>query len=119
VRKGLIKKEVPLIVFFIFIISALTFGADKKLVKIQGMVMDLDLKKKTMIVNEMHFVWNDKTIINNEKGSLIAIEKIKPRSWVYIEGETDKVNNRVEARKIYLLPKYIDENERSRYSFMQ
>jgi len=119
VEKELIKKEVPLIIIFIFIISALTFAADTNLVKMQGVVMQLDLKTNRMIVNERHFAWDDHTIINNEKGSLITIDKIKPGSWVYIEGDTDKVNKRVAIRKIYLLPKYIDDKERNRYSFMQ
>jgi len=81
--------------------------------------MELDLKKSMMIVNEKLFIWNPKTIFNDEKGKPITVEKLSTKSWVYIEGENDKVHKRVVAQKIYLLPKYIDRKERHRYPFMQ
>ncbi len=87
--------------------------------KIQGMIMDLDVKKNAMIVNEKLFIWSQNTAIYNEKGSSITIDQFKPKTWVYIQGERDKNNKRVIIHKIYLLPKYIDKKERPRYPFME
>jgi hypothetical protein len=113
------KRGIPLIIFFISIISALTFAADKDIVKMQGVVMELDLKKNMMIVNEKQFVWDQNTIIYNEKGFPTTVDKLKTKIWVYIEGVGERVNKRILAKKIYILPKYIDEKERHLYPFIQ
>ena len=99
----------------IFLTSALASEEDK--IKFQGKIMGLNLEKKMMIVNEGLFVWDEETVINNHEGSLITIEKFKPDSWVYIEGE--RIKKQIVIRKIYLLPKYVDNKERNRYPFMQ
>jgi hypothetical protein len=49
----------------------------------------------------------------------MTIDKSRPKTWVYIEGERDKYNNRIIINKIYLLPKYIDKKEKHLYPFMQ
>jgi hypothetical protein len=113
------KKGILLTVFFLLIFSALTFGEDQDIVKIQGVVMSLDLKKSMLVVNERTFVWDQNTTFYNEKGSPITIDKLRTKGWVYIEGENDKVNKRWVAKKIYLLPKYIDRKERQLYPFIQ
>ena len=117
--KSLVWKGITLSVVWMIIIFTLTYASGEDQLRLQGKIMSLDLKKNEMIVNEEFFVWDDKTIMNNEKGSLITINKFKLKSWVYIEGERDKVNKRIVIRKIYLLPKRIDNKERNRYSFMQ
>ena len=89
----------------LFFSTLLVFAADNVAVKIQGVVMELDVKKNTMIVNEMKFIWDANTIINNEKGLSMAPDKIITKSWVYIEGTEDRANKRIIAKKISLLPK--------------
>jgi hypothetical protein len=83
------------------------------------MVMELDLKKNMMIVNERIFVWDSNTIFYNEKGSPITVDKLRTKTWVYIEGVRENVKKRIVAEKIYLLPKYIHEEEKHLYPFIQ
>jgi hypothetical protein len=119
VKKYFSGNGVAVLIFSILIITSLTFGADKDIVKIQGVVMELDLKQNMMIVNEKLFVWNQNTIFHDGKGSPITVDKLKTRTWVYIEGVKDNVRKRAVAEKIFLLPKYIDEKEKHLYPFIQ
>jgi hypothetical protein len=102
----------------VFTLFTLTYGIDENIVKTQGRIMTLDIKKNMMIVNENIFVWNQNMAIYNDKGSPITIDKLKPKTWIYIEGERDKNNKRI-INKIYVLPKYISQKERHLYPFME
>jgi hypothetical protein len=113
------KKGILLSVFFLLVFSALTFSADINIVKMQGTVMSVDLKKSTVVISEKTFVWDQKTAFYNEKGSPITVDSLKIKGWVYIEGENDKANKRWVAKKIYLLPKFIERKERYLYPFIQ
>ncbi len=86
------KKGILLSLFLLLIFSALTFAEDVSIVKMQGVVMSLDLKKNTVVINEMTFGWDQNTVCNNEKGSSVTVDKRKIKTWVYIEGEKDKVH---------------------------
>jgi hypothetical protein len=119
VGKSLFWKGIALGIGCVIIFFTLTYASEEDIIKLQGIIMDLDLGKKLMTVNERLFVWDEKTIISNAEGSLIPMEKLKPNSWVYIEGERDKVKKRIMIRKIYLLPKYIDGKERHLYPFIK
>ena len=118
--KGMIlKKRVILPFFLVLLISSLTFAADKDIVTLQGIVMDLNLKKNVMFVNEKAVAWNQNTLFHNEKGSPIPVDKLTTKTWVYIEGVKDEARKRVMAKKIYLLPKYIHGNEKHLYPFIK
>jgi hypothetical protein len=119
VKKGGFNKIVILAVFVIFMFSALTFAADKGIVTSQGIVMAVDLKKKTMIVNERSYVWDQNTTIHNEKGSPVNIDNLKAKTWVYLEGAEDKVHKKVVVKKIYLLPRYVNEKDKHSYPFIK
>ena len=110
---------ISLAIFSVLVISALTFASDKGIFTTQGIVMTLDLKKKTMVINERAFIWDQDTVIHNEKGSPVTLDSLRVRTWVYIEGVEDKAHKRVVAKKIYLLPKYIDEKEKNLYPFIK
>ncbi len=114
-KKGIIL----LTILFLLTFSALTFASDTNIVKMQGFLMSFDLKKNTVVINEMTFVWDQNTVFNNEKGSSVTVDKLKIKTWVYIEGENDKVHKRWVAKKIYVLPKYIEPKERHLYPFIQ
>ena len=118
-KKRLFGKGVILLIFSISIISSLTFALDKDRIAMQGVVMEMDLKKNMMIVNERTFIWDPQTIFYNEKGSPISVDKLGAKSWVYIEGMKDHVKKRAIAEKIYVLPKYIHEKEKYLYPFIQ
>ncbi len=118
-KRIILHGGICLSIFFILVISALTFASDKGIVTTQGVVMVVDLKKKTVIINERAFTLDEKTILHNEKGSPVTLDNLRARTWVYIEGVEDKAYKRVVAKKIYLLPKYIDEKEKNLYPFIK
>ena len=115
--KNSVWKGIILSIVCMIILLTSTYASEEDKIKFQGKIMNLNLERKMMIVNEGLFVWDEKTVINNHEGSLVTIEKFKPDLWVYIEGE--RVKKQIVIRKIYLLPKYIDNKERNRYPFMQ
>jgi len=94
-----------LILFSILFASALSIAADKDIVKIKGVIMSIDLKKSTIVVNEKRFMVNENTILQNETGVPITLDKLKKKNWVYLEGVHDKSSNRRVAQKIYFLSK--------------
>jgi hypothetical protein len=99
-------------------ISSLTFAEDKDIVTFQGIVTELDWKKRIIIVNERSFAFNENTIVHNEKGSPIPQDNLKTKTWVFVEGVRDRSQKKF-ATKIYLLPKYIDEKEKHLYPFVK
>jgi hypothetical protein len=112
-------KARTLIILIVILHSTLTFASDGEIVKFQGKVMGLDLKKSMMIVNEKNIVWNEKTFIGNQEGSSIRADRLKVKIWLYIVGTKDVAQNRILASKIYLIPKQIDGKERHLYPFME
>jgi len=119
VKGMIVKKKVILPFLLVLLISGLTFAADKDIVTIQGTIMELNSKKNVMFVNERAIAWNQDTLIQNEKGSPIPVDKLTTKTWVYIEGVKDEARKRVMAKKIYLLPKYIHGNEKRLYPFIK
>ena len=65
--------------------SALAFAAEPQSVTIEGMIMDWDLKKNMIVVNEKCFFWNAQTLFYNEAGTLIKPEQLKMNTLVNIE----------------------------------
>ena len=102
---------------YLFTFATLTYGIEENIVKTQGRIMALDLKKNTMVVNEKTFVWKQNSAIYNDKGSPVTIDRFRPNTRVYIEGEKD--NDKIIINKIYLLPKYVEKKERHLYPFME
>ena len=81
--------------------------------------MAVDLKKHTMVVNERMCLWNRETVINNDRGTPAALDQLKAKSWVYVEGIYDKAHHRVLAKTIYLLPKYVEKKDKGQYPFIK
>jgi len=117
-KKNIYSRGFFLTILLSLFISSLTFAADKGIVSFQGIVMELDWEKKIIIVNERSFAFDQNTIVHNEKGSPIPQDNLKTKTWVFIEGVKDKSQKKV-AKKIYLLPKYIDEKEKRLYPFIK
>lgn len=112
------RVRIVLIIALGLMAPVLTFASDPGIVKIQGVVMAVNLKQNSLTVNERTFSWDPQTLISNEKGQPVAPDKLKPQGWVYIEGIPDKTNRRNIAKKIYLIPKFIEKKERHLYPFM-
>ena len=118
-KRRLIGKLSATILFFILFICSLTFAADKDIVGTQGIILAIDLAHRSMVVNERKVAWDEQTLFNNEKGKPITVDQLKVENWVYLEGVRDKGKKRVLARKIYLLPKHIDEKQKHLYPFIR
>ena len=117
-RHKAFRIKIPLIVFSVFLFSTLSLAQDSDRMKIQGRVMQLDLEKNVMIVNERLFVLDSQTTVRDEKGYRTTVDRLKLQTWVYVEGENNKAIKKLVARKIYLLPKYVERKERHLYPFM-
>jgi hypothetical protein len=118
VRDKAFKIKIPLLVFSVFLFSTLALAQDSDIVKIQGRVMQLDLEKKVMIVNERLFMLDSQTTVRDEKDYRTTVDRLKLQAWVYVEGENNKTIKKLVATKIYLLPKYVERKERHLYPFM-
>ena len=113
-----------LLVFLLSFVSA--SAAERGVVRTQGRVEGVQLKKNTLVVNESEFVWDSKTLFYDEKGSPLVdkngspakAEALKSKNWVYIVGVRQKDKPTL-IQKLYLLPKHIDKSERHLYPFMQ
>ena len=118
-RHKAFKIKIPILFFSVFILATLALAQDTDIVKLQGRVMQLDLEKNVMTVNERLFVLDSQTSVRDEKDYPISVDRLKPEAWVYVEGENNKVIKKLVAKKIYLLPKYIEKRERHLYPFME
>ncbi len=120
-KKGYLKRTLTIICFIIFIFSALAFALDEeKAVRVQGLIMELNLKKNIVVVNEKAFVWDQKTVFHSGNGTPIDnMDRLQLDTWVYIEGEWVGMNKPRIARDIYFLPKYIGKKEKSLYPFIK
>ena len=63
----------------ILLFSALAFTAEPVAVTIQGRIMDWDLKRNMIVVNEKYFFWNAQTLFYDEKGNAIKGDRFKVR----------------------------------------
>ena len=117
VRKANVYRFVMFTIVFMFIFSALAFTQGQDAFKIQGLIMNVDFPKKVMIVNESTFIWDQNTKFYNDKGSPVTVDKLRAKTWVYIQGVKDSGGKRMTAEKIYTLPKYIDKKEKHLYPF--
>jgi hypothetical protein len=120
-NKDFYKLRISITIIFILLCSSIALSSEGEIIKIQGVIMSLDLKKNVMIVNERFFVLNRNTAVYNDKGIAIAItiDQLKPNTWVYIEGLKGSTDKGIVTRKIYLLPKYIKEKEKHLYPFIE
>ena len=104
-KRKFLGKEIVLVVCFIFLFSALAFAQGKDML-IKGKVMKLDFAKKTVIVNEKTFFWDQNTLFYDEKGSPVSIteNRLVKGTKVSIEATWIKKKPLV-IKKLYLLPK--------------
>jgi hypothetical protein len=113
-RKGILPFAI-----LVLAISGIAFALDNVAYKTQGKVTEVNLVKKTLVIGETTFFWDENTIFSDAKGSPVAINRVKPNGWVYIACEYNKRTDRRIARKVYLLPKHIGKKEQHLYPFME
>ena len=99
-----------LVVSFILLFCALAFTAEPVAVTIQGRIMDWDLKKNMIVVNEKYFFWNAETLFHDEKGNVIKgdqfkVKQLKMNTLVNIEAvKKTSAKRQFTIKKISLLP---------------
>jgi hypothetical protein len=107
------------LVIFVLMASGGAIGSENKRFVTQGKVMELDLSRNILIVNEQTFALGQNTTIRDSKGSPLAMEGLKVKTWVYIEGVKGERGQPIVATKIYVLQKQIGRQEKHLYPFMQ
>jgi hypothetical protein len=120
-RKGRVKAPSFLtgLTILLLAISTMAFALDNIAYKTQGKVTEVNLVKKTLVIGETTFFWDENTIFSDAKGFPITINRVKPNGWVYIECEYNKRTDVRIARKVYLLPRHIGKKEQHLYPFME
>jgi hypothetical protein len=99
------RKEVILIVCFIFLFSALAFAQGRD-IQSKGKVMELDFANKTVIVNEKTFFWNANTLFFDEKGTPLSITEDRLAKGTMVRIESTWIKNKpLMIKKLHLLPK--------------
>jgi hypothetical protein len=111
VKIKLFGTVMTLVVSLILLFSALAFTAEPVAVTVQGKIMDWDLKKNKIVVNEKYFFWNPQTIFYDEKGNAIKgdkfkVTRLKMNTLVNIEAVKNMSGkNQFTIKKLYLRPK--------------
>ncbi len=57
------------------------------------------------------------TRVYTQNGKETAPDRLRGHKWIYVEGPLNEYGN-IEAQKIYLLPGYVDKDERWKYPFI-
>ena len=97
-------KEMVLVLCFVFLFSALAVAQGKDVVEMTGNVMNVDMAKKIVVVDEKTFVWDQNTLFYNAKGSPVTADKLRKNVKVFIEATWVK-NKPYTITKIYISPK--------------
>ena len=99
-------KVVAVALFIIILFFSLqTFAAEKGILRLRGQVMEINLEKNMMVVNEKFFIWDKKSIFVNESGTPITPDQLKIDRMVYIEGERLSKNKPILIKELRLLSK--------------
>jgi len=112
-------KTIILAILLPLVVCTLTFGGEGDILKFQGLVMTVDVKRNSLVVNERLIVWDKNTVVSNERGTPASIERLKARDWVFVEGVLNESLKKIDAKRIYVLPKRIDGKEKRQYSFFE
>ncbi len=71
-----------------------------------------------LFINEMRVYYDKATLLLDQRETPIPITEFTAKKWVYMEVEKDS-RGKIRARKMYLLPHYINPKERKKLSFMK
>ena len=112
------NRKIIFLIALILLVSTSPSASDKDVTRLQGVVMAIDLKRNLININERSYAWDQGTAFYNERALPIGVEKMKPNTWVYVEAVTE-THKRPVAKKIYHLPRFINEKEKHLYSFMR
>ncbi len=117
-----IYKKIRIIglIVFLVLLSSLTaaFAVDNKPYYLAQGIVSIETPEG-FILNEnvKVFVFSDTKVFSSSEKE-IAQGELKGHKWVYVEGPVDSFGN-VEAKSIYLIPRYIKIDEREQYPFIK
>ncbi len=98
-------KRISLLILFVFFLFPMGVLPNNEIIKTKGVLMEIDFKNNTLIINEKKFTWDSNTAIEDERGSIIKIDHLKPNTPIYIESVEDPTNKRLLIKKIRLIKK--------------
>jgi hypothetical protein len=98
-----------LVISSMLLFSAFAFAAEPQVATIEGRIMDWDLKKNMIVVNEKYFFWNAATLFQDEKGNAIKgdqfkVEQFKMNALVNIEAVKSRGKRQFIIKRLTLLP---------------
>ena len=98
-----------LVISSMLLFSALALAAEPQVVTIEGRIMDWDLKKNMIVVNEKCFFWNAATLFYDAngialKGDRFNAEQLKMNTLVNIEAVKTSGKRQFIIKMISLLP---------------
>ena len=99
-RNPIFRKEIPLIAVLLFLAFSLALAADSNIKKTRGKVETVNFNKKFFVVNESEYFWDHNTTFNDEKGTPLKIDRLKPQALVYIEWESVKGSRKRIAKRV-------------------
>jgi len=95
-------------------------AVDGNIIRTQGLINPGgNFKGGYILINEMKVYINKTTQVMDHREIPVPITELKPKRWVYMEVKKNSNGNKITAKKIYLLPYYINPEERRKYSFMR
>ena len=96
-----------------------SFAKENQVVRTQGLINPGgNLKAGYLLINEMRVHLDVSTSIKDAWGNVISATELKARNWVYLEMERNGANQ-LKAKRIYLLPHYVNPEERKSFAFMK
>jgi hypothetical protein len=97
----------------------LGFARGGNVLKTQGLINPGgDPKAGYLIINEIRVYIDKTTRVMDHRGTPILLTELQPKKWVYMEIVQDQNKKKIRANKIYLLPRYINPEERKKFPFM-
>jgi hypothetical protein len=110
----------PILTGILFLLIAEpSFAKESRSVFTQGLINPGgNLKAGYLLINEMRVYIDSSTAITDRWGKDLPATELKSKNWVYLELEKGPAN-RMKARRIYLLPRYVKPEERKQFAFMK
>lgn len=109
-----------LVGWVIFSMTTFCLAKERGLLRTQGLINPGgNLKSGYLLINEMRVYIDKATQIMNHNGTPIPVTDLKPQKFVYLEMEKDPNQNINKAKKIYLLPYYVNPGDRQKFPFMK
>lgn len=119
-RKSGIQVLCFLLGSFIILISSVTMASESDVMRTQGLINPGgDLKSGYLLINEMRIYIDQTTKLMDHHSGIIPVTEFKPKKWVYMEISKDPIQKAFKAKKIYLLPHYVNPGEKQKFPFMK